>query len=271
MPRGDARQTADVAEPMRILIFGQSNTGGAQLADKSEAWPNLMANGLREISGGTVDIIVRPFFAHAPGSDAYVEREVRRYDPDIVFLMLSTFSFVNRVIEPGIRDRFGDRAGSWYHTLATRFDGATRNHGKFAEKLNRSARSMAHRVLPAEPVSTYEVTVEGTMKALQLLAREEQVQVVACHGAVKVPRARGNQRSDKELIIERFLVEMRAVAEQLHIVFINTHDGKSPDSWFLPDGLHVSAEAHQAMAAAVLGAVRDGRLRVEPGPSGRTL
>lgn len=251
-----------MTEPTRILIFGQSNTGGAQLADKSEAWPNLVANTLPEITGRPVAITVRPFFAYAPGSDTYVEREIRKHNPDIVFLMLSTFSFVNRVIEPGVRQRFGERAGGWYHTFATRFDGATRNHGKFAEKLNRSARSVAQRVLPAEPVSTYEVTVEGTTRALQLLAREEQVQVVACHGPVKLPRVRPGRHSEKELLIERFLDEMRAITGRLHVVFINTHDGKRPDSWFLPDGLHVSAEAHRAMAAAVLAAFRDGRLRV---------
>ena len=248
-------------EPIRILIFGQSNTRGVQLGEGDVAWPDLVAAALPELTGKPAQITVRPFFAHAPGSDAYLAREVQQREPDIVFLMLTTFSFANRVIEPGVRRRFGERAGNAYSTLAGKFDAATRGRGRLAGKLNEAGRALALRVFPAESVTTYEVALEGTTKALQLLARQEHVQVVAVHGFVKLPKRRSGKPSQKEAVVDRFLDEMRAVTGRLHITFINLHRKTIPESWYMPDGLHVSGEAHKAIAAAVLEAFRDGRIR----------
>jgi lysophospholipase L1-like esterase len=248
-------------EPLRILIFGQSNTHGVQLGEGEAAWPSIVASALPELTGKPVEITVRPFFAHAPGSDAYLEREVRQREPDIVFLMLTTFSFANRVIEPGVRRRFGERAGNAYSALARRFDAATRGRGRLAERLNESGRALALRVFPAEAVTTYEIALEGTTKALQLLARQEHLQVVAVHGFVKLPKRRNGRPSQKEVVVERFLSEVRALTGRLHITFINLQRDTVPESWYMPDGLHVSGEAHKAIAAAVLGAFEDGRMR----------
>ena len=68
---------------------------------------------------------------------------------------------------------------------------------------------MARRVFGAAPVTTYEVAVEGTTKALQLLARQEDIQVVAVHGFVKLENRRSGLPSQKEVVLLRFLDEMR--------------------------------------------------------------
>ncbi len=68
-------QTAVVADETRILILGQSNTRGVQLSEPVAAWPNLLATALPELTGSPVSITVRPFFAHVPGSQEYLERE----------------------------------------------------------------------------------------------------------------------------------------------------------------------------------------------------
>lgn len=249
------------SRPTQILIFGQSNTHGVQLGEGEAAWPSIVAGAVPEFTGKAVEITVRPFFAHAPGSDAYLEREVRQRGPDIVFLMLTTFSFVNQVIEPGVRRRFGDRAGRAYGRLAARFDAATRGRGRLAEKLNESGRALALRVFPAEAVTTYETALEGTTRAIQLLARQEHLQVVAVHGFVKLPKRRNGRPSKKEVLVERFLSEMRTLTGRMHVTFINLQRETIPDSWYMPDGLHVSGEAHKAIAAAVLAAFEDGRIR----------
>mgnify|MGYP001466395527 FL=1 len=98
-------QTAVVADETRILILGQSNTRGVQLSEPVAAWPNLLATALPELTGSPVSITVRPFFAHVPGSQEYLERELEKHDPDIVFLMVTTFSFATPVIEPEMRRR----------------------------------------------------------------------------------------------------------------------------------------------------------------------
>lgn len=255
--------------PTRILIFGQSNTAGVQLADPAAAWPNLLAATLPELTGRPVEVTVRTFFAYTPGSDAYLERELKKHEPDIVILTLSTFPFLTRVIEPGIRRRFGDRAGNLFHGFAAGVDGSTRNHGRLAGKLNETGRALALRLLPAEPITTYEVALEGTSNALRLLARQEHIQAVVVHSVVKLPKRRHGKRSDKDVQPWRFLDDVRRLAGAMHITFINLQDDAVPESWFIPDGLHVTSQAHQAIAAAVLAGFRDGRLRVDqpaPGP-----
>lgn len=251
-----------MADETRILILGQSNTRGVQLAEPVAAWPNLLASALPAVIGAPVSITVRPFFAHVPGANEYLERELARHAPDIVVLMVTTFSFASPVIEPGIRRRFGARAGAAYHRLADGFDGMTRNRGAAARRLNRGVRATAKRVLPAAPVSAYDVALEGTIDALRQLARAEDIQVVAFHGFVKFVPARKGRQSNHERQVRQFLSEVRRVSESLRIVFMNMQDSPDidPATWFMPDGLHVTTLAHEPIAAAVLAAFRDGRL-----------
>ena len=259
---GAALTLRAVTEPLRILIFGQSNTRGVQLAAGEVTWTDLVAAALPEVLGRPVEITVRPFFAHAPGSEEYLARELDKRQPDVAFLMVTTFSFATVVIEPGVRGRFGERAGNAYQFVASRFDGWTRARGRAGSAINTSARAVALRFLPAAPVTNYETALEGTQAALKLLARQEHVQTVAMHGFVKLPRRHRGRPSRKEEVVERFLAAVGAQAAELRVPFINLQHEEIPESWYLPDGLHVSAEAHRGIAAAVLAAFRDGRIRV---------
>jgi lysophospholipase L1-like esterase len=242
--------------PLRILVFGQSNTGGAQLGGGDVAWPGLVMAALPEIISRPVEITFRPFYAHSPNSQAYLERELQKHDQEIVFLMLTTFSFITPIIERGLHDRLGPRIGQAYGDLARRFDSATR-HGRIGAPMNRAVRRVANRLLPAETATSYEVALDGTTKALQRLAREEDRQVVAMHGFVRITK----RPSAKSRAVDAFLLEMRSAAERLHLVFINMQRDDLDDRWFLADGQHVTAAAHEAIAAAVLSAFRDGRIR----------
>ena len=264
-----------MADETRILIFGQSNTRGVQLSEPIAAWPNLLATALPELTGSPVSITVRPFFAHAPASREYLERELAKHAPDIVFLMVTTFSFASPVIEPEVRRRFGARVGEAYHRLASGFDDSTRNRGHAARGLNRAVRSVARRILPAAPVSAYDVALDGTVEALRLLARTEDIQVAAFHGFVKFAPGRDGRPTLREQKVRQFLSEVRQAAESLRIVFMNMQDSPAidPATWFMPDGLHVTALAHEAIAAAVLDAFRDGQLNAatpeRTAPAGR--
>lgn len=267
VPADPATQTSGVPDTTRVLILGQSNTGGVQLAEPSVAWPNLLARALPDLAGTAVSIVVRPFFAHVPGAREYLERELARHAPDIVILMVTTFSFASPVIEPAVRRRFGMRIGDAYHWLADSFDRGTRNRGRLPRQLNTAVRAVATRILPAAPVSAYETALEGTLDALRLLARSEDTQVMAFHGFVKFAPARRGPQSGRERQVRRFLSEVKEAADSLHIAFINMQDSPEvdPQSWFMPDGLHVTARAHEAIAATVLAAFRDGRLSLPAG------
>ncbi|MGE0597899.1 MAG: SGNH/GDSL hydrolase family protein [Dehalococcoidia bacterium] len=247
---------------LRILILGQSNTRGVQLADAGTSWPNLVAGALPAMLGSPVSITTRTFFAHVPGSDGYLERELKKHEPDLVILMLTTFSFTSEVLEPGLRRRFGNRAGDLFSGGVNRFDRATRHRGQFAQAMNRTTRRFAKKVFPASPVGSYEVALEGTVSALEILARHEDLAVLAFHGFVRLPNSSAGRKSPKAVLVDRFLEEMRAATRRLHIEFLNLQDIPEvrSDRWYFPDGLHVTPEAHQFIAATLLRAFEQGRL-----------
>jgi lysophospholipase L1-like esterase len=260
-------ETAQMAPETRILVLGQSNTRGVQLADAGTSWTNLVASALPQILGSPVTITVRTFFAHAPGSDEYLERELKKHQPDIVFLMLTAFSFTAEVVEPGIRRKLGNRAGDAFSRIVNRFDSATRHRGAAAQRLNRETRKLATSLFPSSPVGSYEVALEGTVRALQLLARHEEFQAMAIHGFVRLPDDSTGARSTKAALVLRFLDEMRTTTGRLHIEYLNMQDipGAQCDRWYFPDGLHVTPEAHEEIAARVLAVFREGRLRAAEG------
>jgi len=253
-------QTPLVPDETRILILGQSNTRGVQLVDERETWPNLLANALPEVLGGPVSLTVRPFFAHAPGALAYLEREVVKHEPDIAFLMLTTFPFTSPVIEPAVRRRFGDRVGNLFSRSVNRFDGATRHRSPLVQRLNRATRSVMVRLLRARPVTTYPVAMEGTVAAMEALSRREELQVLAFHGFVKLPAERRGRESKVAAESHRFLNEARREAERLHIAFLNMQDlpETKADGLFFPDCVHVTAQAHRLVAEYALAAFQHG-------------
>src|SRR5690349_6368348 len=97
-----------MAAPAKILVFGQSNTAGSQLAAGEAAWPQLLAAAM----GERATVAVRTFYAHAPGALAYLERELAKHEPDVVIVTLTPFAFLVPVVGPVVRRRFGDRAGN---------------------------------------------------------------------------------------------------------------------------------------------------------------
>ena len=264
---GPATQEPDRSTPgTHILILGQSNTAGTQLAGADHPWPRLLEAALPALAGSPVTITMRPFYAHVPGADVYLERELARHRPDIVFMTLTPFAFLTPVVGPGVRRRFGDRAGDAYQWLESRFDAATRQGGRGALRANRVARRIMHMALGASPVSSYEDVIAGTTSALQRLAREEDIQVVAFQGFVRSAEGRGKAARRRASLLARFLAETRDVADRLRIVYLRTEGsvGPSCEALFLPDDTHVTAAGHRAVAEVILAAFRDGRIRIGP-------
>jgi lysophospholipase L1-like esterase len=260
------RVPARPAPGTHILILGQSNTAGTQLANADRPWPRLLEAALPALAGSPVTITMRPFYAHAPGADVYLERELARHEPDIILMTLTPFAFLTPVVGPGVRRRFGDRAGDAYQWLESHFDAATRHRGRGALRANRVARRIMHLALGAAPVSSYEDVLAGTANALQRLAREEDVQVVAFQGFVQSAKGRGKGARRRASLLARFLTETRDVAERLRILYLCTQGSveASGEALFLPDDTHVTAAGHRAVAEVILAAFRDGRLQLPP-------
>ncbi|MFN8508638.1 MAG: SGNH/GDSL hydrolase family protein [Dehalococcoidia bacterium] len=242
-----------MSEALRVLVLGQSNSAGASLPGGAQPWPALLAGALPAALGRPVEVTFRTFYSHASGAQAYLDRELARHEPDLVVLTMTPFAFLQPMVGPGVRRRYGERAGRLYTRFEARFDAVTRDRGATATHANRLARRLSRAVLGAAPVSSYETVLEGTNTALRRIAREEHVRAVAFQGFVRVPEgSRREQRRGAELLT-RFYADVRAAARASRCDYINLNELHTDDrdSWYYPDGLHITAEAHVLVARTI--------------------
>jgi hypothetical protein len=259
-------QASAVVEPTRILVFGQSNTAGSQLGDGEAAWPQLLAAAL----GQRAAITVRTFYAHAPGALAYLEGELEKHEPEIVIVTLTPFAFLVPVVGPGVRRRFGDRAGNAWTWLESRLDRATRHGGRLRTSLNHAARRLSHAVLGAAPVASYETVTDGYRQSLSRLVREERLQVLALQGPARPYHPGGRSGERERELLQRYAGEMRALTSGLHVPHIDLMSTYTDTTgMYMPDATHVTAETQKLVAAAVIAAFEDRRLQLRAADVGR--
>jgi len=242
-----------MSEALRVLVLGQSNSAGTSLPGGALPWPALLAAALPEALGRPVEVTFRTFYAHASGAESYLDRELARHRPDLVTLTMTPFAFLQPMVGPGVRRRYGERAGRLFARFEARFDAVTRERGTAATRTNRIARRLSRAVLGAAPVSSYEAVLEGTSTALRRIAREEHVRAVAFQGFVRVPEgSRREQRRGAELLT-RFYADVRAAARAARCDYINLNElhPDDRDSWYYPDRLHITAEAHVLVAKTI--------------------
>jgi hypothetical protein len=256
-----------VSAETHILVLGQSNSRGTQLADSAAAWPNIISGALPDLVGSPIALTFRTFYAHAPGASAYLDRQLVRDQPDIAILILTPFAFLVPMVGPGVRKRYGDRAGDAYQWLEKRFDRATRGGDRLGPSANRVARRLTHAALGAAPITSYDVVLDGTAEALRRLARDEQVQVVAIQGFIRLPSGSGRKARERTSLVQRYLDETRALADRLHATYLDLPEGtlQETDAFFLPDSTHITEAAHRAIAAVILRAFKDGRITAHSG------
>lgn len=246
-------------------MFGQSNSAGAVLPGGALPWPQLLAAALPDALGRPATVTFRTFYAHAGGAAAYLDRELAKYEPDLVILTMTPFAFLQPMVGPGVRKRYGERAYRLYQRLEYRFDRATRDRGSAAGTANRVTRRLTRAVLGAAPVADYETVRDATVAALRRVAREEDVRVLAFQGFVRVPEGSARSRRGAASLLERFFGDVRAACVQARCDSINLNEAhrEDLDRWYYPDGLHITAEAHALTANAVLRWV----VRVAPAPA----
>lgn len=256
-----ADEPAGRGDAIRVLVFGQSNATGEHLADKSAAWPKLLGRELSARIGRPVAVDVRPIYVHNAAVERYLERELEKYQPDVVIMGTSAFAFAQRMVSNRIRRRWGDRPANWYLKLERRVDDGTR-HSNTGSKANRLARRVLMRVVGAEPTATYDAVIEGTSTVLRRLARQEGTTTAVL--LQMNPILDGMKDPGTNALLARFDTEVRALAAQLHFPPIECRPALEavPDQKALlfPDRLHYTAYGHRVIGDEVMRAFSDGRV-----------
>lgn len=245
---------------MNILIFGQSNSAGAQLPGGARPWPQIVEAALPALLGEPVTVTFRTFYAHGVGPAEYAAREMAKHSPDIVILTMAPFAFLAPVVGPGVRKRYGERAGRLYQRLEARFDAGTRNRGGGGAHVNSLARRLMRAILGAAPVASYETVLEGNTAALRQITRSEDARVLVFQGFLQLPGGSPRQQRKPAALVERFYRDMRAVAAEMRCDYINMGEVEpgDVDRWYYPDRVHITAAAHERVARTMMAWITGG-------------
>jgi hypothetical protein len=245
-------------EPVRILIYGHSDTFGVALPDSTLAWPSLVEGELAALLGRPVEVAQKPFLPIQSGAGARAEAILAESPADVAVFATNAYGFAVTTVANRLRSRFGETTSRRYVKLERRINRWTAAM-PLGSRINNGGRRVARKVLGTAPRSTYEDVVEAHMEVLRVLARHEQLQVIVMGGN---KLSSWIQRENPSLIlrVETLREMIENFCREHHFTWFNTEAALLPgnrERSFLPDGAHRNAEAHRHFADLVLPVLRE--------------
>ena len=258
--------------PVRILIYGHSDTFGVALADRSLAWPNLVQAELPELLGRPVEVTQRPFLPIRSGAGVRAETILQDHPADVAVFATNAYGFAVTTVANRVKGRFGEKNAKRYQKLERRINTWTAAV-PFGGRINNTGRRWARKLVGTAPDSSYEDVTRAHDEVLRVLARQESLEVVVMGGN---KLATWIQREKPSLIVQ--VEAMRRTVEEFcreqHFAWFNTEEALLPgnrERSFLPDGAHRNPEAHRHFADLVLPVLKACAERaMEFAPSGQT-
>jgi hypothetical protein len=239
---------------VKLLILGASDSEGTLLGDFSDSWREQVRTRLPALIAEEVEIVHKRFYVHAAGSDAYLERELANARPDFVILGATGYAFSTSSVGNRLRRLFGRRFGTWAERKSASFDRATeREIGSGRERLNFAAHWVAGKVIGRDAVASYEHVLGAYTRAIDRLAREEDLDAIIMGTTYNGPRVQRRLPYIHDLV-DQYNRELRSVAETRHFGWIDRQAIISalPVETARPDQMHTGPEIHAAYAEALI-------------------
>lgn len=239
--------------PVRILIYGHSDTFGVALADRSLAWPNIVQAELPALIDRPVEIIQRAFLPIRAGAGERAEAILSENPADVAVFATNAYGFAVTTVANRVRSRFGEANARRYTKLERRINKWTRSI-PMGDRINNTGRRWTRKVMGTAPDSSYDDVVRAHDEVLRVLARQESLEVVVMGGN---KLSTWIQKEQPSLIVQ--VEAMREMVEEFcrehHFAWFNTEVALLPgnrERSFLPDGAHRNPEAHRHFADLVL-------------------
>lgn len=239
--------------PVRILIYGHSDTFGVALPDRSAAWPNLAQAELPALLERPVTVRQRPFLPIRAGAGQRAEEILREDPPDVVVFATNPYGFAVTTVANRLRGRLGETNARRYIRLERRINRWTRAM-PMGGRVNNVGRRLARKVIGTAPESSFEDVMLAHNEVLRVLARQESMEVIVMGGN----RLSGWIQREKPQLsrqVETLRETLETFCREHHFQWFNTETallGGQRERSFLPDGVHRNAEAHRHFANLVL-------------------
>ncbi len=225
------------------------------LAPGARAWPALLEERLGDVVSEPVVVDSWRFAPYRPGAVRHALDLVQHAQPDLVVLTLASYWCAFGTVRARIEQLFGQRAALVY----SRGERAYSRHiegGTHPGKPGRSiVRRSARRLVGTRTLMTHAQFVEVYVTLIRELALQEPLQVVVLadhHYTPHVHRmipALADAISDIENAIRPMVVERELLWGDLERAI---GAGGRRDQMILSDGVHMTEEAHERVAIALL-------------------
>ncbi|MGE3073284.1 MAG: hypothetical protein AB7N24_04265 [Dehalococcoidia bacterium] len=245
---------------VRISVLGNSDTSGQKLAPGEKPWVDLIGPRLEAELGEEVIVDSWKFAAYRGGAVEYARSLVDEAQPDFVILTLATYWCAFSTVQFGVERRFGRRAGELYRRLERFTVNHVERRPSESQPTNHRGRRVARRVIGTGTLLTPNEHCEILSRVIRDLAARENLQVLvfADHHFSDDLRERMPGMSativSVELRIKALVEERRLYWGELEPIIA---EGGRREDQFHPDGVHITAEAHERFAAHLVPLIRD--------------
>lgn len=240
---------------MRISVLGNSDTTGMLLAPGARVWPALLEERLRESVSEPVVVDSWRFAPYRPGAVRHALDLVKNAQPDVVVLTLASYWCAFGTVRASVEQRFGRRAAMLYsrgeHAYSRHVEGDVQP-GKPGRMIGRR---LARRLAGTGTVMSFPQFIDVYASLIRELSQQEQLQVVVLGDHHYTPYIHrmipslagaivGIEHAIRPLVAERELcwgdLEQAISA------------GGRREEMILSDGVHMTEEAHERVARALL-------------------
>ena len=251
--RPSARQLS--GESVRILVIGSSDTGGANLADPNDAYPQVVKNELAAAIGQECEVVNLPVVHVGPKAVPRVEAALEREQPDIVIFGYGAYSFIIATVSQRVRRRYGERTYQFFHKWEVRFEKKTGNPEGTPARTNHWGRWLTRRIIGAEAPATREEVVRIQTAIVNMLAQREGTTTVML-AAPDVPTALVKENPKANILLGEHRDYMTELARSHHFLIADCvqefRDAPVRERLSTSDSIHKSAEGHRIQADAIM-------------------
>jgi len=242
-------------ETVRILVIGSSDTGGANLADPNDAYPQVVKNELAAAIGQECEVVNLPVVHVGPKAVPRVEAALEREQPDIVIFGYGAYSFIIATVSQRVRRRYGERTYQFFHKWEVRFEKKTGNSEGTPARTNHWGRWLTRRIIGAEAPATRDEVVGIQTAIVNMLAQREGTTTVML-GAPDVPEALVRENPKANILLGEHREYMTALARSHHFLIADCvqefRDAPVRERLSTSDSIHKSADGHRIQADAIM-------------------
>ena len=246
---------------MRVLVFGHSDTHGLGLSDREQAWPRLLEAHLENASFGQAEVIHRRLNLLRPGPLEYIDAELKKHDPGVVVLALTSVTFSLPLVSVSVRRRFGARAARRY----LRFEGVVTGAlppAAGAKRADAVARWLARRLLGQATHMSLATATEMHIEVLRRLSAHEGLRVVVISASL-LAQSFQQREPWANPQIQAFNGALQKRAEEYRMEWVDFEEllARSGDqaACYSPDGVHKSEFGHRHIAREIAAVIAHGR------------